>query len=85
MLNDEYGDYGIDSRSAGRCNFYFRFDASVGSVGKYVGCVRGVGSEFFVPTGIESIGDVVLVVVFVPRGVESKVGQLIGSFWRPKS
>ena len=85
LLNDEYDDYGIDSRSAGRCNFYFRFDASVGSVGKYVGRVSGVGSDVFVPTGIESISDVVPLVMFVPRGVESKGDQLIESFWRPKS
>ena len=35
--------------------------------------------EFFL-TGTESIGDVVLLVVVVLRGVDSKVGQLIGSF-----
>ena len=40
----------------------------------YVGCVSGVGSVCFVPTGIEAIGDVVLLVVFVPIGVESKGG-----------
>ena len=49
----------------------------------------------FVLTGIDSIGDVVPLFVFVPIGVESKGGRLIGveskcgqlieSFWRPKS
>ena len=43
------------------------------------------GLEFFDLTGIESIGDVVLLVMFVSRGVESKGGQLIEFFWRPKS
>ena len=42
-------------------------------------------SEVFVPEVIESIGDVVPLVVFVPKGVESKGSQLIEIFWRPKS
>ena len=58
---------------------------SVGSVGESVGCVRGVGSGIFVPTGIEPIGDVVPLVVFVLRGVESKGGRLMELLWRPKS
>ena len=37
-------------------------------------CVSDVGSDVFVLTGIESIGDVVLLIVFVPIGVKSKVG-----------
>ena len=53
--------------------------------GKPVGSVIGVGSGYFVPTGIESIGDVVLLCVFVPRVVEFKGGWLIEIFWRPKS
>ena len=36
--------------------------------------VSGVGFDGFVPTGIESLGDVVLLVMFLPRGVESKYG-----------
>ena len=56
-----------------------------GSPGKSVDRVSDVGFGNFFPTGIDSIGDVVPFVVFIPRGVESKVGQLIGSFWRPKS
>ena len=39
----------------------------------------------FVLTGIESIGDIVPLVVLVPRGFMSKVGGLIESFWRPES
>ena len=55
------------------------------SVGKSVGGVSGVGSGIFVPTGIKSIGDVDLLFVFVPKGVDSKGGRLIELFWRPKS
>ena len=55
-----------------------------GSPGKSIGSAGDVGFGDFVPTGIKSLGDVVLLVVFVPRGVESKCGRLIGSFWRQK-
>ena len=41
-------------------------------------------SGVFVPTGIESIGDVVPLVMFVLIGVESKVGRLIEIFSRSK-
>ena len=34
----------------------------------------GVGFGNFVPAGIESLGDVVTLVIFVLRGVESKYG-----------
>ena len=47
------------------------------SPGKFVGSSGDVGSGFFVPSGIESIGNVFPLVIFVPRGVESKVGQPI--------
>ena len=56
-----------------------------GSPGKSVGNAGDVGFGNFVPTGIESLGNVVPLVVFVPRGIDSKVGQLIGLFWSPKS
>ena len=36
----------------------------------------------FFPIGIESIGDVVTLVVLVPIGVESKGGQFLEIFWR---
>ena len=39
----------------------------------------------FVPTGIESIGDVLPLVMYVPKVVDSKGGWLIEIFWRPKS
>ena len=55
-----------------------------GSPDKFVGSAGEVGFCDFVLTGIESLGDVVMLVVFVPIGVESKGGQLIGSFWCPK-
>ena len=70
--NDGYG-----SGYPGRCTFPFPPEKSVGSV-------SGVGSGNFFPTGIDSLGDVVLLVVFVTRGVESKGGRLIESFWCPK-
>ena len=54
------------------------------SAGESVGILIGVGFGDFIPNVIESLGDVFLLVVFVPRGVESKGGQLIESFWRPK-
>ena len=63
--------------SAGTCAFPF-------CSGNSVGCVSGVDYGVFVMTGVESIGGVVPLVVFVPRGVKSNVGRLIGSFWRPK-
>ena len=49
-------------------------ESGYGYPGKSVGSSGDVGFVYFVPTGIESIGDVVLLVVFVPRGVQSKVG-----------
>ena len=49
-----------------------------GSPGKYIGSAGDVGFGGFVWTGIKSLGDVVPLVVFVPIGVESKFGQLIG-------
>ena len=79
---------GYGSGSPGTCAFSF-------CSGKSAGHVNGVGSGDFFPTGIDSIGDAVLLVMFIPRGVkskggrliggESKCGQLIESFWRPKS
>ena len=73
-------DDGSDSGSAGTCAFNSRFDESVGRLGdsvgrvdESVGLVFDMGSGFFVPTGIESIGDVVVLVVFVPKGFYPKV------------
>ena len=79
---DDKSNYGgSDSGSAGTCAFSFRFEYSIGCVedsdgcvDDSVGCVRGVGYGFFVLTGIESIGDVVLLVVFIPIRVYSKGG-----------
>ena len=92
MSNDDYYYDGSDYASADTCAFTFCFYESFGCVGdsvgrvdNSVGCVSGVGSGVFVPTGIDSIGDVVLLVVIVPKGVESKGSRLIEIFWRPKS
>ena len=49
-----------------RALFLFCFEESVCRVDNSVGRVYCVGSGFFVPTGIRSIGDVVPLVVFVP-------------------
>ena len=84
LFDNEYDNDGSGCGSPVTCAFPFFSDESVGSVDKYVGRVKGIGSGVFVPTGIESIGDVPLA-VFAPKGVESKGGGLIESFWRPKS
>ena len=77
--NDESG-----SGSPGTCIFPFCSVESVGSAGESVGSFSGVGSGNFVPTEIKSLGDVFTFVMFAPIGVESKGGQIIGSFWCPK-
>ena len=58
FFEDEYGDVGSGSGSPGMCAFTFCSGKFVGGVGKYVGGVSGIGSGVFVPTRIESIGDV---------------------------
>ena len=92
FLDDDSDNAGSESGSAGTCAFPFDFDESVGFVGDSVGhvddsvgCVCGVGSGVFFSSGIESIGDVVLLVVFVPKGVESKGSRLMEIFGRQKS
>ena len=62
-----------------------RVDDSVGHVDNSIVCVRGMRSGVFVPIVIKSIGDVIMLVVFVPIGVDSKSSRLIEIFWRPKS
>ena len=66
------------------CVFPFCSGKSVGSVGESVGRVCGVGYGIFVSTGIESICDVLPLLVFLPRVDESKCGQIIELFLRPK-
>ena len=65
--------------------FTFHFDGSVGRVDNSVGHFCDVGSDVFVPIGIESTSDVVPLVVFIPKVVDSKSGRLVELFWRPKS
>ena len=76
LFGDESNDDGSVSGSPGTCAFPFCSGKSVGSVDEAVVrvCVCGLGYGVFVLTGIESIGDVVPLVVFVPKGVESKGG-----------
>ena len=69
FFGDDSDNDGSGSGSPGMCTFPFCSDESVGSVGKSIGRVCCVGSRIFVPIGIESIGDVVLLVVFVSKGV----------------
>ena len=84
FLDAEYDDDGSDIRYACKCAFPFCFENSVGCVDDSVGRVHGRCSGFF-PIRIESNCDVVPLVVFIPIGLESKGGQLIELFWRPKS
>ena len=72
-FDDESENYGSGSGSAVTCAFPFFSD-------EFVGRGSGVGYGVFVPTGIDSIGEVVPLVVFVPNGVESKGGRLIEMF-----
>ena len=60
FFDDESDDDGSGSGPPGRCNFPF---CSINTVGR----VSGVGSDIFVTPGIESIGDVAPLFVFVPR------------------
>ena len=55
-------------------HFFLYFDYSVGRV-------SGLGSGFFVPTGVESKCDIFGFFVFVTIGVKYKGGQLIEMFW----
>ena len=69
-LNHESDDDGYDSRSSS--TYYFPafslcFDYSVIHV-------SGLGSDVFVPIGVESKCDIFAFVVFVSIGVESKSG-----------
>ena len=60
-------------------------DGSVsGSPGNSVGSADDKGFGDVVPTGIESLGGIVVLDLFVPIGVDSKGSWLIGSFRRPK-
>ena len=79
-FDDESDNDGSESRSDGMCAFSLCFDEFVGHVGDFVGrfgesvgCFSCVGSGFFFLAVIESIGDLVTLVVFVPKGVKSKV------------
>ena len=91
-LDDESVKGGSYSGSAGTCAFFCFFeefvdcaDDSVDPVEDSVGRDCGVGSEIFVLIVIESISEVIPLIVFVTIGVDSKGGQLIEIFWRPKS
>ena len=59
MFDDESENDGSGSRSPGTCDFPFCSGKFVGSVGKSVGGVSGIGSGVFVSTGIKSNGHVI--------------------------
>ena len=84
LFNDESDDDGSGSGSPGTCTFPFCSGKSVGSVCEFIGRASGVGSGVFVATVIESIGDVVLLVIFAPKGFKSKDGRLVDLFCRSK-
>ena len=91
-IDDDSDNDGSEFRSAGTCTFTFcfryfigRVDNPVDCVDNYVGRICGVGYGIFIPIGIESIGDVVLLAVCVPIEADSKGDQLIEIFWCPKS
>ena len=62
-----------------------RVDNSVGHVDEFDGRIRGVEYGIFVPKGINSIGVIVLLFVYLTIVEKSKGGQLIELFWRRKS
>ena len=67
LFDDESDNYGSGSGSPGTRVFPF-------CSGKSVVSISGVGSVDSILICIESIGDVVSLFVFIPRGVESKGG-----------
>ena len=77
FFDDESDNDGSGSGSFGTCTFPF-------CSGDYVGHFSGVGSGVFFMTEIESIGDVVLLVMLVPKGFDSKIGQLVEILSRSK-
>ena len=84
LFDDESDDDGSGSGSPGKCDFPFCSDESDGSVGESIGRVRGVGSGILVLTGMKSIGDVVLLFVFLPIGFQFKDVRLIEIFFCSK-
>ena len=67
LSDDESDDDGSGLGSPVTYTLPFCSGKFVGCVDDCVGRVCGMGFDVFVPTGIESISDVVLLVVFVPR------------------
>ena len=61
---------------------YNNYGSGSGTHGKSVGSAGDVGFGVFVLIGIESLGNVVILVVFVPRGVDSK-GVIVVLFLHP--
>ena len=63
LFDDESDNDGSESGSSGMCSFpdfSLRFDDTIG-------CVSGLGSDIFVPTGVESKCDIFSFVMFMSR------------------
>ena len=77
----------LELLSFDKSDFFDEFDndgSGSGSPGKSFVSAGDVGFGDFVPSGTESLGYVVTLVVFVSRGIESHCGRLMRSFWRSK-
>ena len=74
FLDDESDNDDSESRYVDTGAFPLSFEESVGRVVYSVGCGSDIGFGVPVPTGIDSIGDNVLLVMFVPNGVNYKCG-----------
>ena len=69
FFENESENDGSGSGSPGTFALPFSSGKYVGSAGEYVGSVSGIGSGDFVQIVIESFGDVVMLVMFIPIGV----------------
>ena len=79
FFDNESENDGSGSGSPGTFDFPFLSGISVGSADEFIVSVSGVGSGNFVLIEIESVGDFVQLVIFLPREVDSKGGRLIGA------
>ena len=77
-LDDKFDYDGSDYGCSGTC--YFTTFSSV--FDESVGHISGLGSGVFIPTRVDSKGNIFVFVVFISIGVKSKCGRLIKMFWR---
>ena len=79
MLDNESDKLGPDfgfSDTYSFCDFYLCFDKSVVGI---------LGSDVFVPIGVDSKGGIFASGIFLPAGVNSKGGRLFTLFWNSNS